>query len=122
MDKDYTYTIEVNSIIHTSGLEGYPELKTIFANKAKDIIVNQKEWTAACWWELDSQDQWHEALLNFTEDDIVVAKFTYTVTCNETKLKTDSIEGEIELPLQMDYSSFEIKVNSLSTLDTILIF
>ena len=121
-DKDYTFSIEVTSISHESGLESNPDIVSTFLSAVKDMVENEKEWTAECWWTMDSRNQWHETLLNFTEDDFALASITYSVICNETNMKVTDIDGEVELPLQMDYSSFETKVSSISINNINLVF
>ena len=58
----------------------------------------------------------------YDSNDIVYGKLLYKVKCNETNMVSDEFLCSFYIPLAMDYSNFEVLVDSLQTSDVELVF
>lgn len=122
IDKDYSFKIELVDVCYDDGFDAWPDLKNAFLNEVENMINNESLWTADTWWNLDDRLEWRESLLDFTEEDFASAEITYNVICIETGQKINNISTAIGIPLGMDYSNHEIKVNTINLSSSTLIF
>ena len=122
IDKDYSFKVELVDVCYDDGLDTWPDLKIAFLYEVENMINNETTWTADTWWNLDERIEWRESLLDFAEDDFACAEITYNVICVETGQEINDVITVIGIPLGMDYSNNEIKVNTINLSGSTLIF
>ena len=121
-DKNYTFEIDIIDFTYYDGLGQFENFQDLFAEKIVEMISEESEWTAEMWWNLSENNQWHSALLEYDSNDIVYGKLLYKVKCNETNMVSEDFLCSFYIPLAMDYSNFEVLVDSLQTSDVELVF
>ena len=121
-DKHYTYKIDIIDFTYDSGLGQWDYLEDKFSSEIISMVENETEWTAETWWNLDNSNEWHSALLEFSNPSYVYGDLDFNVYCVETGQRLDDLTCTINIPLAMDYSGYEVIVDSLQTSDIELVF
>lgn len=122
LDKEYTFTYEVVEFIYSDGLQEWPDVINSFSQAIINMAENDTEWNAGTWWELDDRNEWHSSLIEYGDDALVTGSLIVNVTCEETGDFVEEACCEISIPLKMDYSEYEVYVDTLGTNVTELIF